>query len=308
LRTATARRLACQDEPSELDSDGAREVPGIEERSIMSEQAPFRHVRYERSGRIANLILNRPRYRNAQSRVLLEEMDAAFRSAEADDEVRVIVLAGEGDHFSSGHDLGTPDEVEDARRRPYGKGVRAMYQRSWDLFIDKTLRWRDLTKPTIAAVQGFCIFGGWMIASAMDIIIAADDARFLPALLQYFSIPWDLGPRKAKEILFQSRFVEAEEACRLGFVNMVVPRAKLMEEAMAMAARIAETDRFTLRMTKLAVNQAQDAMGFSAGIKNAHAQHMLLALGGYLREEREGEKPPLRLKGVDQALKKIAKE
>ena len=64
-----------------------------------------------------------------------------------------------------------------------------------------------------------------MFAAAMDLVVASDDAMFLPSLLQYFSIPWDVGVRKAKEILYQSRFVKAEEAEKLGFVNMVVPRA-----------------------------------------------------------------------------------
>ena len=89
------------------------------------------------------------------------------------------------------------------------------------------IRWRDLPKPTIAEVHGYCIFGGWLIASAMDIIIASEDALFLPSLLQYFSVPWDIGVRKAKEILFQTRFVTAREACELGFVNSLFPGINL---------------------------------------------------------------------------------
>src|SRR6202795_18516 len=193
---------------------------------------------------------------------MIEEMDHAFAAANADDEIRVIILAAAGDTFSSGHDIGTREEKEDMRRRPFPKGVRGEYALSRHLFLDTTLRWRDLDKPTIAQVQGMCIFGGWMFAAAMDLIVASDDAKFLPALMQYFSIPWDMSPRKAKEILFQSRFVDAEEAERLGFVNIVVPRAQLEEETTALANRIAESDRFTLRMVKWAVNSAQDAMGF----------------------------------------------
>ena len=110
--------------------------------------------------------------------------------------------------------------------------------RSWDLYIDKTLRWRDLDKPTIAQVHGFCIFGGWMFAAAMDLIVASEDAMFLPSLLQYFSIPWDVGVRKAKEeIFYQSRFVKAAEAEKLGFVNLVVPRERLEQETTALAER-----------------------------------------------------------------------
>src|SRR6201988_1155251 len=201
----------------------------------------YKAIIYEKHGVVARVITNRPRYKNAQSRLMIEEMDRAFAAANADDDVRVIILAAAGDTFSSGHDIGTPEERADMRRRPFPKGVRGEYALSRHLFLDATLRWRDLDKPTIAQVQGFCIFGGWMFAAAMDLIVASDDAMFLPSLLQYFSIPWDVGVRKAKEILYQSRFLKAEEAERLGFVNMVVPRAQLEEETNALAARIAES-------------------------------------------------------------------
>ncbi|HVA77086.1 MAG TPA: enoyl-CoA hydratase-related protein [Candidatus Binataceae bacterium] len=267
----------------------------------------YQQIEYEKNGRIARVILNRPERRNAQSRVLLEEMDDAFADANDDDEIRVVVLSGKGEHFSSGHDLGTPEEKADAARRPYGKGLRAIYSRSRKLFLDNTMRWRDLDKPTIAMVHGYCIFGGWMFASAMDLIVASEDAQFLPALLQYFSIPWDLPIRKAKEILFQSRFVSAEEACRLGFVNIVVPREKLEAETLALAARIAESDRMTLRMLKFAINNAQDEMGFRNSVRNAHSHHLLLGVGRFLQDAEEGRVLPKRMPGVDQALKKSSK-
>lgn len=266
----------------------------------------YQQIEYQKNGRIARVILNRPERRNAQSRVLLEEMDDAFADANDDDEIRVIVLSGKGEHFSSGHDLGTPEEKEDAVRRPYGKGLRSIYSRSRKLFLDNTMRWRDLDKPTIAMVHGYCIFGGWMFAAAMDLIVASEDAQFLPSLLQYFSIPWDLPIRKAKEILFQSRFVSAEEACRLGFVNIVVPREKLEAETMALAGRIAESDRMTLRLLKFAVNNAQDEMGFRNSVRNAHSHHMLLGVGAFLHDAEEG-KLPKRMAGVEQALKKTTK-
>ncbi len=267
----------------------------------------YKTIIYEKQDRIGKLTLNRPRYKNAQSRVMLEEMDHAFAAANADDDVRVIILSGAGENFSSGHDLGTPEEKDDMRQRPFPKGVRGEYARSRHMFLDNTLRWRDLDKPTIAQVHGLCIFGGWMFAAAMDLIVASDDAKFLPALLQYFSIPWDLSPRKAKEILFQSRFLDAEEACRLGFVNVVVPRARLEEETLAIANRIAESDRFTLRMVKWAVNSAQDAMGFSTSVRNAHSHHMILGLSGYMQAKMEGKGLPKRMAGVEQALKHAKK-
>jgi enoyl-CoA hydratase len=172
------------------------------------------------------------------------------------------------------------------------------------LFLDNTLRWRDLPKPTIAQVQGYCIFGGYMFASAMDLIVAADDAMFLPSLTQYFSAPWDVGVRKSKEILFQSRFIDAQEALRLGLVNLVVPRADLEKETLALAARIAETDSFTLRMVKFAANQAQDAMGFRMSVRNAHSHHFLTRVQAYANADKGDAAPVRRLPGVDQALKR----
>jgi enoyl-CoA hydratase len=262
----------------------------------------YTQIRYEQQGRVARLVLNRPKYRNAQSRLLIEELDDAFQRAAADDGVGVIVLMGAGDHFSAGHDLGTPEETADREARPYPEGMRGRYRRSWDLNIDTTLRWRNIPKPTIAAVQGYCIFAGWIISSACDVIFAADDAMFLPTNFQYFSVPWDLHPRKAKAILFESRFIDAAEAESLGFVDRVIPRARLDDEVMDYAARVAENDPFQLRMIKLAINQSIDAQGFTQHIYGAHALHMLSATGesdpGYTVDKPQGRRRPM----VERAL------
>lgn len=259
--------------------------------------ADYKFIRYEQDGRVARVVLNRPQYRNAQSRQLIEELDDAFARAADDDSVGVVLLKGEGDHFSGGHDLGTPESLADLKLRPTGEGLRGRYKRSWAMNIEPTLRWRNLPKPTIAAVQGYCIFAGWMIASACDVIFAADDAMFLPTNFQYFSVPWDMHPRRAKQILFESRFVDAVEAEELGFVNFVVPRPKLDEEAMAYAARIAENDPFQLRMIKLAINQQQDAAGFTSQIYGSFALHMLSSTGeqdpGYALNRPEGRRRPM---------------
>lgn len=263
----------------------------------------YQAILYEKYGAVAKVIINRPRYKNAQSRLMIEEMDHAFASADADEDVRVIILAAAGDTFSSGHDIGTPEEREDMRRRPFPKGVRGEYALSRHLFLDTTLRWRNLDKPTIAQVQGMCIFGGWMFAAAMDLIVASDDARFLPALMQYFSVPWDIPLRKAKEAMFRSRFIDAEEACRLGFVNHVAPRERLEAETMELAREIAENDPFTLRMVKWATNSAQDIMGFSEAIRGAHSHYMVHGLDSYTKDKLEGRGFPKVMPGVAKAIK-----
>jgi enoyl-CoA hydratase len=255
-------------------------------------------ILYEVDGPVATVTLNRPEKKNAQSSTLLHEMDSAFARAIEDDSVRVIVLAGAGDTFSAGHDLSAAAGAERARQHP---GMAGRYERVWDLYIDMGLRWRDLPKPTIAAVQGYCIFGGWMIATAMDLIVAADDAKFLASHFQYFSVPYDVGPRKAKELLFEFRFMHADEALTAGLVNRVVPRARLMEETMALARRVAMNDPFALRLAKLSVNQAQDAMGYSTFVRSALQTYVVMSEAG-AKELSEGDGSRRRFATVDRAL------
>jgi len=268
----------------------------------------YKHILYEKNGTIARVKLNRPKYRNAQSQVMLEEMDTAFTSAVEDREVRVIILSGEGDHFSSGHDLGTPEESEDQLSRGYPPGPAGVYEKFDKIYLEYGLRWRDLPKPTIAMVHGYCIFGGWQIAGSMDLIVAADDAKFLPGFVEYFSVPWDIGIRKAKEILFQSRFVDAKEALALGFVNRVVPREKLESEALGLAANISETGPFLSRMTKLSINQAQDAMGFRMAVQAALANYILMAHSGELLTPEEAAAGKRSLSPVDRAMAQLKRE
>ena len=132
----------------------------------------------ERTGPVLKITTNRPEVLNAQSRILLEELDDAFGRAVDDEAVRVIILAGAGKHFSAGHDLGSPQEMADQKKTPLEPGFKGEYRRLWERFFENTMRWRDLPKPTIAQVQGYCIMGGMMIASACDLIIASDDAQF----------------------------------------------------------------------------------------------------------------------------------
>jgi enoyl-CoA hydratase len=263
----------------------------------MGAPGEYEQIEYRVEHRLARIVLDRPQYRNAQSRVLLRELDDAFARAAGDPDVRVNILSGNGAAFSAGHDLGTPEEAADrsARARDDVTETEAQFTYSWDHFLDLSLRWRDLPKPTIAAVHGWCIFGGWLIASAMDLIVAADDARFLTALLQYFPLPFDVGPRKAKELLFDSRTLTASEAEALGFVNRVVPADRLEEEVVALAGRIAENNAFYLRMAKLAVNSSQDAMGFRTAVQGAHSHYQLSQMANaQWRKRREARGEPVK--------------
>jgi len=218
-------------------------------------------------GTVARVILNRPERHNAQSWNLLAEMEDAFNRAVADPEARVIVLSGAGRSFSAGHDLDSPQQVEDRREAVSGLDSFGRTAKSWDVYVNSHLRWRDLQKPTIAMVHGYCIFGGWMIASAMDFIFAANDAMFIPVYGDYFTAPWDIGPRKAKEILYENRFMTAQEALDWGFVNRLYPATELESETLKYAGRVAEHDPFTTRTVKLAINQTMDGMGFTQSVR-----------------------------------------
>lgn len=236
-------------------------------------------VNYEQINHVAIITTNRPEQYNAQSRKLLEELDRLFMEAGADPEVRVIALFGEGKHFSAGHDLGSTAELQDREERPLQDGVRGRFDHSREQFVEKSMRWRNVPKPTIVGVQGYCIFGGWILASAMDIIYAAESAMFLASNFQFFTVPWDLHPRKAKELLYESRFIDANEALELDLVNQVVSDKDLRSKVLDYAERIAQNDPFQLRMMKMAVNQMQDTQGYHAHISSAHLMHMLSAVG-----------------------------
>ena len=221
------------------------------------------------TGPVARLILNRPERLNAQSHRLLYEMDAAFAQAASDPQVRIVVLSGSGRSFSSGHDIDSPEAVEERRERERDDADRwALGERYKQLYVDMHMRWRNLPKPTLAMVHGYCFFGGWMIAAAMDIVYASDDALFVPTYGDYMTTCWDVGPRKAKELLFGNRIITAKEAMEWGFVNRVFPPDKLEAETLSYAARVAENDAVSLRAIKHTINQSQDMQGFTTSVRS----------------------------------------
>lgn len=257
----------------------------------MSEPAERDVVIYERRGRVAFVTMNRPEYRNAQNSAMTYALERAFARAAGDDEVRVIVLAGAGDHFSAGHDIGSPgrDVDQSFDRVPtlwwdhVGKeGAEARVAREEEVYLGMCRRWRDIPKPTIAMVHGACIAGGLMLAWICDLVVASDDAFFADPVLrmgipgvEYFAHPWETNPRFAKEFLFLGERVTAARAYELGMVNRVVAHDQLVAETTALAERIGEMPRFGLALAKRAVNIAQDHMGFTMGIDAAFGLHHL---------------------------------
>jgi enoyl-CoA hydratase len=237
---------------------------------------------------IVRITQNRPEARNAQNVQMTYELTAAFDAANADNSVKVIILAGAGPHFSAGHDLrGSGPGISEFTRvgcwagydLPGAEGAMALEE---EIYIGMVRRWRNIAKPTIAQVQGKTITGGLMLAWACDLIVASEDATFADTAtslgtngVEYFAHPWELGARKAKEMLFTSDPISAAEAERLGMVNHVVPRAQLEEFTLELARKIASKPSFALKMAKEAVNQSLDAAGQWTAIQAAFALHTL---------------------------------
>jgi enoyl-CoA hydratase len=246
-------------------------------------------VTYEVRGATAVVTMNRPEYRNAQNSQMTYALDAAFRRAVEDGEVKVIVLAGAGTHFSAGHDIGTPGRDVDVHYENEAiiwwdhvgrEGGDLRYAREMEVYLGMCRRWRDIPKPVVAMVQGGCIAGGLMLAFVCDLIVAADDAFFgdpvvrmgIPGV-EYFAHPWVIGPRAAKEILFTGDRFSAQRAYEWGMVNRVVPRESLADETFAIADRIAAMPQFGLALTKRAVNNCEDAMGMRTGMESVFGLH-----------------------------------
>ncbi|MDQ0380378.1 enoyl-CoA hydratase [Amycolatopsis thermophila] len=246
-------------------------------------------VRYTRRGAVALVTMNRPEYRNAQNSAMTYALDDAFTRAVNDAEVKVIVLAGEGEHFSAGHDIGTPgrdvDRSFDRRAVMWWDhtdraGGDQRFARESEVYLGMCRRWREIPKPMIASVQGACIAGGLMLAWICDLIVASDDAFFADPVVrmgipgvEYFAHPWVLGPRAAKEVLFTGERFSVQQAREWGMVNRVVPRAELAERTLELAGKIAGMPQFGLALAKKAINQAEDLMGLRSGMDSAFGLH-----------------------------------
>lgn len=262
-------------------------------------------IRYEVDGPVAWIMMNRPDFHNVQNSQMTYALDDAFNKASMDDDIKVIVLGGDGKHFSAGHDIGTPGRdhlvpfehrlmVPDHTTRP---GAELLYTREKEVYLGMCRRWRDISKPTIAMVQGACIAGGLMLAWVCDLIVASEDAFFQDPVnrmgipgVEYFAHGYELPPRIAKEFLLLGERMPAARAHQFGMVNRIYPRDELRAEVAKMAHEIADRPRLGNWLTKQALNHVEDAMGKRTAMDAvyhmhhfAHAQNDLVSghsLGG----------------------------
>lgn len=252
---------------------------------MATETGPVRVDRPE--PRVARLTLARPERRNAQNAELLYALNDAFDAAARDPGVKVVVLAADGPDFSAGHDLADPGGPPAERAiGPYAgwdaEGAAGRDALESEMYLGLCLRWRSIPKPTIAAVQGRCIAGGLMLAWPCDLIVAADDALFSDPVAafgvpghEFFVHPFEVGHRRAKEMLFTGEPVTAQDARMLGMVNRVVPRDALEAETLALAAKIAARPAYGLALAKRAVDGAMDGMGLRRTAEAVFDAHQL---------------------------------
>jgi enoyl-CoA hydratase len=218
----------------------------------------------DRRGPAAWLTLNRPDKLNALSYGLVHELREAVRRVADDDEVKVVVVTGAGRAFSVGFDLS-----EEAVSRVEGA---EQWRRILADDVALTLELWSLPKPTIAAVRGWCIAGACELAMACDMIVAADDARFGEPEIRYGSgpvtllMPFLLGQKKTNELLLTGDVIDAAEAARLGLVNRVVAEDELEDAVAELVQKIAPTPLPVLRLTKLALLRAYEAMGLRSAV------------------------------------------
>jgi enoyl-CoA hydratase len=256
----------------------------------------YKFVTYETldEGTIARIMLNRPDARNAQNRGLLVELHEAFLHAEADDNVRVVILGGTGPMFSSGHDLGSKAAQEEGTPGPTlhpsrtingatRKAAESLMLQEWHYFFENTRRWRNLRKITIGQAHGPVFAAGLMLLWACDLIVAAEGTQFADVVgsrlgmcgVEYFAHPWEFGPRKAKELLLTGDSIDAEEAHRLGMVSKIFPADELADRTVEFARRIAQLPTMTSLLIKESVNQSVDNMGFYNALNACFTLHEL---------------------------------
>ena len=235
----------------------------------------------EVKGRVALVTLNRPKQLNALAPRLMQELGAALLGFDADDDVGVILITGNDKAFAAGADIGAMKDFD------FQHAFKSNYiTRDWEHL-------RSVRKPVIAAVAGYALGGGCELAMMCDIVIAAESAKFgqpeinlgiLPGSGGTQRLPRAVGKAKAMDLCLTARMMDAAEAERAGLVSRVVPNDKLMEEAMALAEKIASCSLPVAMLVKEAVNRAYETT-LSEGVR---FERRLFHAAFALEDQKEG--------------------
>jgi enoyl-CoA hydratase len=251
---------------------------------------------YEKRGFTAWITLNRPDKLNALRENLVRELYRALEQAEKDEEIRVVVLRGAGRAFSAGYDLDEEAKLTTGEQ----------WRDHLDLDIRTTMKVWEIPKPVIAAVHGYCLAGACELAMACDITVATEDAILGEPEIRFGSgpvtliMPWVLGLKKTRELLYTGDTLTAQEAERMGMINRVVPKDKLEEEVQKLADKIAKVPPAVMRLTKIPLNRNYEIMGLKESVQyNLEASSLLNSVA--VPEQIEFNKI-VRERGLKQAL------
>jgi enoyl-CoA hydratase len=241
----------------------------------------YEFITTEVKGRVALITLNRPKQLNALNPQLMQELGAALHVHDADDGIGCIVITGNDKAFAAGADIGAMKDFD------FQHAYLSNYiTRDWEHI-------REVRKPVIAAVAGYALGGGCELAMMCDIVIAAESARFgqpeinlgvLPGSGGTQRLPRAVGKAKAMDMCLTARMMDAAEAERAGLVSRVVAPDKLMEEAMAVAEKIASYSLPVTMMVKEAVNRAYE----SSLAEGVHFERRLFHAAFALEDQKEG--------------------
>ncbi len=225
-------------------------------------------VRYEIDENIAIVTMNRPEKLNAISHELRSEVSEALLRADDDKAVSVVILRAEGRSFCVGYDIDSDSPEREEKR------YNAMM---WHESLSEDLRFEMIPwymrKPVIASVQGHALGGGCELTMFCDITIAADNALFGEPEIHFSNVgpaivmPWMIGYKKARELLYLGDMIDAQTAMALGMINRVVPLDELQEKTLRFAKRLALIAPEALAFTKLSINRGADAAGFTSAMQ-----------------------------------------
>jgi enoyl-CoA hydratase len=265
------------------------------------EPPEFDLIEIERDGPVGRIVLNSPEKRNPLGYERLLQIEMAAKLLELDEEVRVLIIKGQGPCFSAGYDITPVKKGERQRNMPPGGYIHPSRDRLWQSYdleharVYMTLF--DLQKPVIAQIHGACLAGASELAGFCDLRVVADDAKigwpvgrnWSPGNLQY--IPWLVGMTRAKYTMFTCEPMNGKEAFEAHWASESVPPERLEERTEELARLIALTPTDLIMLTKRSINRQFEVMGFRTGIATSVD---LLALSGfrdqglYARRSRDG--------------------
>lgn len=224
----------------------------------MADVPPFNMVAVSVDEAVGRIALDRPNKRNALSTEVLEELEAVARWFDTRSDVRAVVVTGTGDHFCAGADLASFSGPAEGDVRSAADAGRRMAEAI-----------EAMNAPTVAAIRGWCVGGGLVLAAACDLRVAADDARFsIPEVDLGIPLAWggiprlvrEIGPAATKELVMTCRPFGADEALSLGFLNRLASAESVLDEATALAGELAHRAPLAIQATKRHVNAVTSQM------------------------------------------------